>query len=104
MRGSALRASGGAEISGAPRGLAGDFQPRAPRPRGALPLVGSPASKRFASDSTDRRVRPFGIRAQGALLPETPAYRAEAALQRRPTRKERSPFLHQPRYRRKVLP
>ena len=104
MRGSALRASGGAEISGAPRGLAGDFQPRAPRPRGALPLVGSPASERFASDSTDRRVRPLGTRTQGALLPETPAGRAEAALQHRRTRKGRSPFLHQPRYRRKVLP
>ena len=92
MRGSALRASGGAEISGAPRVLAGDFQPRAPRPRGALPLVGLPASERFASDSTDRRVRPLGTRTQGALLPETPA------------RKEQSPFLHQPRYRRKVPP
>ena len=80
MRCSALRASGVAENPCAPRGLAGAFPPRAPRPRGALPLVGSPAPERFASSTSDRRVRPFGIRAQGALLPETPA------------RKERSPF------------
>lgn len=87
MRGSALRASGRAVIPCASRGLAGAFQPRAPQPRGALPLVGSPASERFASDSSDRSVRPFGIRAQGALLPETPACSAVAATQRRRTRK-----------------
>ena len=43
MRGSALRASGRAETPRAPRGLAGDRHPRAPRPGGALPLVGPPA-------------------------------------------------------------
>jgi hypothetical protein len=73
MRGSALRAFGGASNPRAPRGLAGAVLPRAPRPRGALPLVGSPASDLFGSDTPDRRVRPFGIRAQGALLPENPA-------------------------------
>jgi hypothetical protein len=57
----------------APRGLAGAFLPRAPRPRGALPLVGSPAPERFVSGTPDRRVRPLGTRAQGALLPDTPA-------------------------------
>ena len=73
MRGSAQRISWHTGNGCASRGLAGDIHPRAPRPRGALPLVGSPAPERFASDTTDRRVRPFGIRAQGALLPETPA-------------------------------
>ena len=52
MRGSALRASGGAVNPRAPRGLAGAFQPRAPRPRGALPLVGSPASEPSRSDTS----------------------------------------------------
>jgi hypothetical protein len=73
MRGNTRRGSGRASTPCVPRGLAGAFPPRAPRPRGALPLVGSPASERFASDTTDRRVRPLGTRAQGALLPETPA-------------------------------
>ena len=73
MRGSALRAFGGASNPSAPRGLAGAFQPRAPRPRGALPLVGSPASEVPASNTIGPRVRPLGNRAQVALLPETPA-------------------------------
>lgn len=73
MRGSALRASGGAANPCAPRGLAGDFVPVHPNQEVALPLVGSPAPEHFVSGTTDRRVRPFGIRAQGALLPETPA-------------------------------
>jgi hypothetical protein len=80
MRGNTRRSLDLVDPACAPRGLAGAFPPRAPRPRGALPLVGSPAPERFASSTSDRRVRPFGIRAQGALLPETPA------------RKERSPF------------
>ena len=74
MRGSARRASGGAEIPCAPRGLArGHPAPLHPRPRRALLPCGTPASDRFWSDTPDRRVRPFGIRAHGALLPETPA-------------------------------
>ncbi len=65
MRGSALRASGRALTPRAPRGLAGDRHPRAPRPEGALPLAGPPAL----------RIRPLRIRAQGALLPETLAHK-----------------------------
>jgi len=64
MRGSALRA---------PRGLAGTVRPRAPRPRGALPLVGSPASELSGSGTSGSGVRPLKTRAQVALLPETPA-------------------------------
>ena len=86
MRGSALRASGGAVTPSAPRGLAGDVIPVHPDQEEALPLVGSPAPERFTSGTTDRRVRPLGTRAQGALLPETPACRAIAAEQRRRTR------------------
>jgi hypothetical protein len=74
MRGSALRGSGGAVPLAAPRGLAGAFRPVHPGPRGALPLVGSPASEPSCSDTSGRRVRPLGTRAQGALLPETPAW------------------------------
>ena len=77
MRGNTRRSTGDAGPACAPRGLAGAFQPRAPRPRGALPLVGSPAPERFVSGTPDRRVRPLGTRATGsslgALLPETPA-------------------------------
>jgi hypothetical protein len=92
MRGSALRAPGNAVSPCAPRGLAGAIQPRAPRPRGALPLVGSRASERFASDTSDRIVRPFGICAQGALLPETPASKECTA-----------PFRPYPHLRRRVV-
>lgn len=71
-----------------PRGLAGAFLPRAPRPRGALPLVGSPAQRRFAPCTHDPRVCPLGTRTQGAWLPDTPA------------RKEcRAPFPPYPRMR-----
>jgi hypothetical protein len=73
MRGSALRASGVAAPLRAPRVLAGDVIPVHPDQEEALPLVGSPASERFISDTTDRRIRPLGTRAQGALLPKTPA-------------------------------
>ena len=73
MRGSALRVSGEADHPCAPRGLAGVFHPVHPDQEGALPLVGSPASERFASDTSDRRICPLGPRTQGALLPETPA-------------------------------
>jgi hypothetical protein len=69
MRGSALRASGGAVIPRAPRGLGGAL-PRPPHQKRALPLVGSPAS----------RVRPLRIRAREALLPETPAHKGDAPL------------------------
>lgn len=73
MRGSALRVSGGAVAPRASRGLAGDVIPVHPDQEEALPLIGSPVSERLSSDSTDRRVRPLGTRAQGGLLPETPA-------------------------------
>ena len=73
MRGSALRSRGWAAIPSAPRGLAGVVPPRAPRPKGAALPCGNPASDRFRSDTPDPKVRPLGIRAQGAWLPETPA-------------------------------
>lgn len=73
MRGSALRASGGAVTPRAPRGLARASRPLHPWPSGVLPRVGSPARERFASRPADRRVCPFGIRTLGALLPKTPA-------------------------------
>jgi len=66
MRGSALRA---------PRGLAGALRPRAPRPSGALPRVGSPAPELSGSGTSGSGVRPLNTRAQIALLPETPAQR-----------------------------
>jgi hypothetical protein len=34
---------------------------------------GTPASELSGSDTSGQRVRPFGIRAQGDFLPETPA-------------------------------
>lgn len=73
MRGSAPRISGRAENPCARRGLAGDFIPVHPRPKRAWLPCGNPAPERFASRTSDRRVRPLGTRAQGALLPETPA-------------------------------
>ena len=57
-----------------------------PGQEGALPLVGSPASELSGSDTPGPRVRPLGIRAHGALLPETPA------------RKGETPFSPHPRY------
>jgi hypothetical protein len=90
MRGSALRAFGGASNPCAPRGLAGAVQPRAPRPRGALPLYGTAASEAFRSDTFDPRVCPFGIRTQGALLPETPAGKADNPFSPHPRMHPRS--------------
>lgn len=63
MRGSALRGPGGAVPLASPRGLAGASGPVHPGQEvGLAPSLDHPA----------RRVRPFGIRAQGALLPEAP--------------------------------
>jgi hypothetical protein len=70
MRGSALRLSGYPGLPCAARVLEGAIQPRSPRPRGALPLVGSPAP----------RVFPLAIQTQEALLPETPADAPEPVL------------------------
>ena len=75
MRGSALRAPAGRVPPQSPRGLAGAFRPMHPDQEGALPLCGTPASEPAGSDTSGQRVRPFGIRAQGALLPETPAWK-----------------------------
>lgn len=70
MRGSALCAP----ARPVPRGLAGAFSPVHPDQEGGLaPSLDHPASEPSRSDTVDQRVRPFGIRAQGALLPETPA-------------------------------
>src|ERR1700734_3711150 len=82
MRGRALRPSGRAVRPRAPRGLARASRPLHPRPRGALLLVGSPASERFTSETADQRVRPFGCRAEGALLPRNPAPTAHAVEMR----------------------
>jgi hypothetical protein len=88
MRGSALRAPGGEFPPPLPRGLAGAFRPVHPDQEEALPLCGTPASEPFSSDTSDRRVHPLGTRAQGALLPETPAWTGGTA-----------PFPHYPRIR-----
>ena len=70
MRGSALRAP----AEPVPRGLAGATRPVHPDQEGGLaPSLDHPASEPSRSDTMAQRVRPFGIRAQGALLPETPA-------------------------------
>ena len=78
MRGSALRAPAGEDPPHSPRGLAGAFRPVHPDQEAALPLCGTPASEPSRSDTSGQRVRPFGIRAQGALLPETPARTGDA--------------------------
>lgn len=78
MRGNTRRSTGDAVPACAPRGLAGAFLPRAPRPRGALPLVGSPALELLISNTIGSRVRPLRICAQEALLPETPAHKGDA--------------------------
>ena len=78
MRGSALRAPAGKIPPQSPRGLAGAFRPVHPDQEGALPLCGTPASEPAGSDTSGQRVRPFGIRTQGALLPETPARTGDA--------------------------
>ena len=75
MRGSALRAP----AEPVPRGLAGAFRPMHPDQEGGLaPSLDHPASEPSRSDTSGQRVRPFGIRAQGALLPETPARTGDA--------------------------
>ena len=75
MRGSALRAPAGP----VPRGLAGAFRPVHPDQEGGLaPSLDHPASGLPRPDTSGQRVRPFGIRAQGALLPETPARTGDA--------------------------
>jgi hypothetical protein len=57
-----------------PRGLRGAFSPVDPDQEGGLaPSLDHPASGLPRPDTSGQRVRPFGIRAQGALLPETPA-------------------------------
>jgi hypothetical protein len=77
MRGNTRRWPGRAGPACAPRVLAGAVPPRAPRPKGALPLCGSPASELPGSDTIAPRVRPLEIRAQGALLPEAPAQQGD---------------------------
>ena len=74
MRGSALRAPAGEIPPHGPRGLAGAIRPVHPDQEGGLaPSLDHPASGRPRPDTGGQRVRPFGIRAQGAWLPETPA-------------------------------
>jgi len=129
MRGNTRRWFGGAGTAGVPRGLAGAVQPRAPRPRGALLPYGTPACciataeqfrragraatsvNRNRQSTVERRVRPFGIRAQGAscppkprrrrMLPETPASPPAKVKRRKRTRKGKVfPFLPYPLWRR----
>ena len=79
MRGSALRAPAGKIPPVPTRGLAGAFRPMHPdQEEGLAPSLDHPASELPSSDTTGQRVRPFGIRAQGALLPETPARKGDA--------------------------
>jgi len=74
MRGSALRAP----AEPVPRGLRGAFSPVDPDQEGGLaPSLDHPASGLPRPDTDGQRVRPFGICAQGALLPETPARKGE---------------------------
>jgi hypothetical protein len=74
MRGSALRAPAGRVPPHSPRGLAGAIRPVHPDQEGGLaPSLDHPASGLPRPDTGGQRVRPFGIRVQGALLPETPA-------------------------------
>ena len=84
MRGSALRAPAGKLPPGPTRGLAGDVIPVHPDQEGALPLCGTPASEPSRSDTSGpstcgEGVRPLGTHAQGALLPETPAWQGGTA-------------------------
>ena len=92
MRGSALRASGKSVSPCDPRGLAGAIQPRAPRSKGALLPCEIPAPELPCSGTNGQSVRPFGNRAQGALLPETPTSKECSA-----------PFRPYPSLRRRVL-
>ena len=119
MRGNTRRWFGRAGTAGVPRGLAGALRPRAPRPRGALLPYGTPARRAVTAEqfrragravtsvnrnrqsTVERRVRPFGIRAQGALFPETPACPPVTVKRRGRTRKGKVfPFSPYPLWRR----
>jgi hypothetical protein len=73
MRGSAPRGPSGLVPPSQPRALEGGVPPVHPRPRGALPLCGSPALGRSAPNTSGQGVRPLGTRAQGLRIPETHA-------------------------------
>ena len=75
MRGSAQLIPGRPEMAAFRAAWEGLSCPVHPGQEEALPLVGSPAQGRAAPCTQGRRVRPLGTRAQGALLPETPARR-----------------------------
>lgn len=87
MRGSALGAFGRASTPRVPRGLAGANLPRAPRPKGAALPCGNPAPELPRSGTIGQRVRPFGIRVQGALLSKTPARKGASPLGAYPRRR-----------------
>lgn len=70
MRGNTRRRFARGFPACAPRGLARASSPVHPGQEGSLPLCGTPR----------QRVRPFGIRAQGALLPDTPAHKGDTPL------------------------
>jgi hypothetical protein len=72
MRGSAQRIPGRPVMAALRAAWQGLFRPVHPDQREALPPCGNPAPKPFVSRTSDQRARPFGIRAQVALLPETP--------------------------------
>ncbi len=86
MRGSAQPVPGRPVPAALRASWQGPFGPVHPDQEGALPLVGSPAPEGLPSDTSRPRVRPFAIRAQGALRPEAPAVREVF-----------SPFLDPPR-------
>jgi hypothetical protein len=72
MRGHTLRGSGGASTTCGPRAWQGLFSPVHPDQERALPLAGPPASESTPSDTAQGNRSPV-TRAQGALLPESPA-------------------------------
>ena len=78
MRGSAQRVPGRPVTAALRAAWQGSLQPPCtPGQGGALLPCGTPALERIASNTSDRRVRPFGIRAQRAL-PSVASARKEA--------------------------
>ncbi len=78
MRGSAQRVPGRSVTAALRAAWQGLSSPVHPGQGGALLPCGTPAPERFASRTTDRRVRPFGIRAQRALPSGTSARKVGA--------------------------
>ncbi len=86
MRGSALRAPAGKGPPVPTRGLAGDVIPVHPDQEGPCPSVERSRQRRPAPTPPAKGCAPYGTRAQGALLPKTPA----PGLGRIPNRRRRT--------------